>query len=59
MASMLQALDVSPGMQVLEIGTGSGYNAALLAHLVGDPHAITTIDLDPDLIERARYFIPQ
>ena len=31
---MLEALDVSSGMKVLEVGTGSGYNAALLAHIV-------------------------
>ena len=59
MASMLQALDVQPGMHILEVGTGSGYNAALLAHLVGDPHLITTIDIDADAIAKAKYIIPQ
>lgn len=59
MACMLNALDVQPEMRVLEIGTGSGYNAALLAHLVGDPRAVTTIDIDADLIERAKRIIPQ
>lgn len=59
MACMLQALDVQPGMRVLEIGTGSGYNAAILAHLAGDPGLLTTIDIDADLIERANCIIPQ
>src|SRR6185437_5833011 len=34
-AIMLEQLDVVPGMHVLEIGAGTGYNAALLAHLTG------------------------
>ncbi len=59
MASMLEMLAVRPGMRVLEIGTGSGYNTALLAHLVGDPRLITTIDIDADVIESAKQIIPQ
>jgi protein-L-isoaspartate O-methyltransferase len=35
MATMLDALELRPGLRVLEIGGGSGYNAALLAELVG------------------------
>ena len=35
MASMLEALDLQPGMRVLEIGGGTGYNAALIAELTG------------------------
>ena len=58
MASMLDALDLRPGMRVLEIGTGTSYNAALLAHLAGDAHLITTLDLDGDAIERAKQIIP-
>lgn len=33
-AIMLDALDLSPGQNVLEIGAGSGYNAALMAHIL-------------------------
>jgi SAM-dependent methyltransferase len=44
-------------MRVLEIGTGSGYNATLLVHLVGEPHFVTTIDIDADAIERAKHII--
>ena len=53
-ASMLEELELEPGMRVLEIGTGSGYNAALLAELVDDPALVTTIDIDSSLIEPAR-----
>jgi protein-L-isoaspartate(D-aspartate) O-methyltransferase len=47
-AIMLEQLDVRPGMRVLEIGAGTGYNAALLAELVGPSGQVTTIDLDTD-----------
>ncbi|MEN3273310.1 MAG: protein-L-isoaspartate(D-aspartate) O-methyltransferase [Actinomycetota bacterium] len=53
-ASMLDLLELEPGMRVLEIGAGSGYNAALIADLVGDPSLVTTIDFDSTLIEPAR-----
>jgi protein-L-isoaspartate(D-aspartate) O-methyltransferase len=52
-ASMLAEMHLGPGLRVLEIGTGSGYNAALLAELVGDPALVTTIDLDPGLTDEA------
>ncbi|MFJ3595584.1 methyltransferase domain-containing protein [Streptomyces sp. YPW6] len=53
MALMLDALDVADGDTVLEIGTGPGYNAALLAHRLGDP-AVTSVDLDPEITDSAR-----
>ncbi|MGH3824223.1 MAG: methyltransferase domain-containing protein [Pseudonocardiaceae bacterium] len=52
-ALMLDALDATPGMRVLEIGTATGYNAALLAHRLG-PHNVTSVEIDPDLAEHAR-----
>lgn len=58
MARMLDALDLHPGLRVLEIGTGTGYNAALVATLVGDPHLVTTIDLDAEVILQATQHIP-
>jgi len=54
MIRMLQALDIHDGMRVLEIGTGTGYNAALLAHRLGDDHVVT-IDIDPAPVDLARH----
>ncbi|HEY7418920.1 MAG TPA: hypothetical protein VH593_27310 [Ktedonobacteraceae bacterium] len=54
MALMLSYMDIKPGMRILEIGTGTGYNAALLAHLTGDPRLVTTLEIDPILIEQAQ-----
>lgn len=53
-AMMLEAFDVHPGMRVLEIGAGSGYNAALLAHLAGEHGRVVTLDLEAFLVEKAR-----
>ncbi|OII69442.1 methyltransferase domain-containing protein [Streptomyces sp. CC77] len=53
MAAMLHALDARDGDSVLEIGTGSGYNAALLCHRLGDDR-VTSVDLDTDLTDAAR-----
>jgi methyltransferase of ATP-grasp peptide maturase system len=53
MIRMLEALDVHEGMRVLEIGTGTGYNAALLAHRLGDGN-VFSLDIDPELVNLAR-----
>lgn len=53
MAQMLEALEVQRGIRVLEIGTGTGYNAALLAHLTGSPALVTTIDIQTHLVRQA------
>jgi len=53
MTRMLEALDVHDGHRVLEIGTGTGYNAALLAHRLGDAN-VFSVDIEPDLIDLAR-----
>lgn len=53
MALMLDGLKVGDGDAVLEIGAGSGYNAALLAHRLGDS-LVTTVDLDPEITDSAR-----
>ncbi|MET8566740.1 methyltransferase domain-containing protein [Streptomyces sp. NPDC004783] len=54
MAMMLAELGVTDGSRVLEIGAGTGYNAALLAHRLGDDDLVTTVDLDPEITESAR-----
>lgn len=54
MAIMLDQLDLRPGHRVLEIGTGSGYNAAIMARLTGPDGAVTTVDIDAELVSRAR-----
>lgn len=54
MAMMLGQLQTRPGDRVLEIGTGTGYNAALLAELVGETGQVTTIDIHSDVTEQAR-----
>ncbi|MBV8715821.1 MAG: methyltransferase domain-containing protein [Chloroflexi bacterium] len=59
MAIMLEQLDVRQGHRVLEVGAGTGYNAALLAELVGPRGEVTSIDLDADTVERARTALAQ
>jgi protein-L-isoaspartate(D-aspartate) O-methyltransferase len=54
MAIMLEQLGLEPGHNVLEIGAGTGYNAALIAHIVGESGRVVTIDIDADLVEAAR-----
>jgi predicted O-methyltransferase YrrM len=53
MLTMLEAMDVTDNCRVLEIGTGSGYNAALLCERLGGEH-VTSVDIDPELVELAR-----
>src|SRR3954447_1093548 len=53
MAIMLGQLALERGQRVLEIGAGTGYNAALIAQLVGEQGSVTTVEIDPDIAERA------
>ncbi|MGH3882026.1 MAG: methyltransferase domain-containing protein [Pseudonocardiaceae bacterium] len=53
MTRMLEALDIHDGHRVLEIGTGSGYNAALMSHRLGDQN-VFSIDVDAELVKCAR-----
>jgi protein-L-isoaspartate(D-aspartate) O-methyltransferase len=54
MAAMLERLDLRRGHRVLEIGTGTGYNAALLARLVGASGGVVSVELDPATARAAR-----
>jgi protein-L-isoaspartate(D-aspartate) O-methyltransferase len=54
MAIMLDQLDLAPGHRVLEIGAGTGYNAALISHVVGPSGQVTSVDIDPELVATAR-----
>ncbi len=53
-AIMLEELKVKPNMKVLEIGAGSGYNAALIAELVGPKGEVITIERVQELVEFAK-----
>ncbi|MFS8098403.1 methyltransferase, FxLD system [Lentzea alba] len=53
-AMMLNQLDARPDQRVLEIGAGTGWNAALLAELVGETGHVSTIDIHPDVTEHAQ-----
>jgi protein-L-isoaspartate(D-aspartate) O-methyltransferase len=54
MAIMLDQLDLAPGHRVLEIGAGTGYNAALMRHIVGPSGRVVSVDIDRDLTDMAR-----
>lgn len=53
-ARMLEALDLHPGLRVLEIGAGTGYNAALMAEILQDQGCVTTLDIQDDVVEQTR-----
>ncbi len=54
MAEMIEMLALRGGEHVLEIGAGTGYNAAVLAELVGPSGSVVTIDVDDELVRAAR-----
>jgi protein-L-isoaspartate(D-aspartate) O-methyltransferase len=54
MAEMIEMLALRGGERVLEIGAGTGYNAAVLAELVGASGSVVTIDVDDELVRAAR-----
>lgn len=50
--AMLADAELEPGMRVLEIGAGTGWSAALMAHVLG-PDAVVTVEIDPFVGEQA------
>ena len=46
--AMLRLLEVAPGQRVLDVGAGSGWTTALLAHLVGPTGSVTGVELEPE-----------
>jgi protein-L-isoaspartate(D-aspartate) O-methyltransferase len=53
MAIMLAQLDLRPGHRVLEVGAGTGYNAALMARIVGPQGHVIAVDIDEELVDGA------
>jgi protein-L-isoaspartate(D-aspartate) O-methyltransferase len=53
-AKMLELLDLSEGLKVLEVGAGTGYNAALLAQVIGDQRLVITVDVLEDVVDQTR-----
>jgi protein-L-isoaspartate(D-aspartate) O-methyltransferase len=58
-AAMLEQLRPPPRGSILEIGAGTGYNAALLSELVGPSGRVVTVDIDPEVAEEARGHLSQ
>ena len=51
---MTQALELKPGNKVLEVGAGSGYQAAIIAKVVGSKGRVITTEIIPDLVKFAK-----
>ena len=58
-AQMLEELQLEPGMKVLEIGAGTGWNAALMGYIVGPEGHIYSIDIQSDVAQRAENHVQQ
>jgi protein-L-isoaspartate(D-aspartate) O-methyltransferase len=54
-ADMLRLLEVMPGQRVLDVGAGSGWTTALLAHLVGASGSVRGVELVPELAESGEH----
>ena len=54
MATMLEQLELKANQIVLEIGAGTGFNAALMAHIVGKKGKVVSVDIDKDICKEAK-----
>lgn len=54
MAIMLAQLHLAAGHRVLEIGAGTGYNAALISEITGPSGQVVSVDIDPEVAQEAR-----
>ncbi len=57
MASMLEILDLKSGHKVLEIGTGTGYNAAILTEIAGKQENVYSLDIDKKTVTEATKYL--
>ncbi len=57
-AAMLELLDVRAGQHVLDVGSGSGWTTALLAHLVGPEGSVIGVEIIPELVDFGRSCLP-
>ncbi|MFD8789617.1 methyltransferase, FxLD system [Streptomyces vinaceus] len=57
-ADMIEHLCLKPGSIVFEAGSG-GYNAELIAHVVGPDGRVVTVDIDPWVVRRTRRFLTE
>lgn len=53
-SDMLRLLDVQPGQRVLDVGSGSAWTTALLAHMVDPSGWVLGVDLEPELVDFGR-----
>lgn len=54
MTIMLEQLELKSGLKILEIGAGTGFNAALMAQITGKNGMVVTVDIDKDITNIAR-----
>lgn len=59
MAIMIEQLRLEPGHRVLEIGAGTGYNAAIISEMVGRSGSVATVDIDQDIVDEAASYLSQ
>lgn len=57
-AGMLELLKLKKGMRILEIGGGTGYNAALMAEIVGEQGLVITLEIQSDIAEKTKRRLP-